>query len=303
MEVYSKKNKRTIFSFFKSLSGLLKCKFETFFLKNTRLCRWGINTQDRELKIIVSLTSFPGRIGYVHKCVKTLLNQTLKPDHLFLVLAEEQFPKMEEGLPKELVRLKQYGLELVWTEDIKSYKKLVPIYKTWKDHIIVTADDDNYYGRNWLKKLYNGYLEYPDCIQCNVVTKFDFDKDDNLFWVPGGSAFHPYPSYKNKLVGCGGVLYPPRALYRDVCNDERFMSLAPTNDDLWFWFMAILSNTRVRVIKHFDAWNKEIKGTVQTGLTIINDNGEQLFLMQLKKLLFNYPEVIEKMRREGKDEF
>ena len=51
-----------------------------------------LNTKKRNDKIIVSLTSFPGRIHLVHKTIQTILLQSIKPDLVELWLAKEQFP-------------------------------------------------------------------------------------------------------------------------------------------------------------------------------------------------------------------
>ena len=93
-------------------------------------------------ELIVSLTSYPTRIGTVHKTIETILCQTERPDRIILWLAPEQFPKAALGLPRKLKRLTKYGLEIQWYHDIKSYKKLIPALHQYPDAIIVTADDN-----------------------------------------------------------------------------------------------------------------------------------------------------------------
>lgn len=292
------KKKKNIKDYFRFAFEFLKCRYSIYRLKSTCVENYGLTQNKRECQIIVSLTSYPARIKTVSECIKTLLNQTVKPDHLFLSLAKEQFPNNEEDLPEDLLKLEKYGLEIIWCNDYRSYKKLVPIYDKWKEHIIVTADDDNYYSPNWLELLLKGYEEYPNCIQCNVVTKFSFDCDRNFYWIPGGREFYNTPSFLNKLVGCGGVLYPPQSLYKDITNSDLFMKLAPTNDDHWFWIMAVLAGTKIRVVDNYDLWNKEIPGTVESGLTFINDRGEKLFVKQLENILNYYPKVLDIMYAE-----
>jgi hypothetical protein len=80
-----------------------------------------LNTEKREEKVIVSLTSYPARISYVHLAIKSLMLQSYKPDRIILWLAEEQFPAKE--LPKELTDLCAYGLEIIWMHDIYGHKK------------------------------------------------------------------------------------------------------------------------------------------------------------------------------------
>jgi hypothetical protein len=57
------------------------------------------------------------------------------------------------------------------------------------------------------------------------------------------------------------VLYPPNSLYKDVANENLFTELSPTNDDIWFWMMAVLNDTRIKVVKHNISKPKEIKVT------------------------------------------
>ena len=105
-----------------------------------------LNKQKRKEEIIVSLTSFPGRIHLVHKTIQTILLQSVKPDLVELWLAKEQFPNYEKDLPNELTNLIQYGLKICWCSDYRSFKKLVPSLQEHPDAIIVTADDDVYYA-------------------------------------------------------------------------------------------------------------------------------------------------------------
>ena len=107
-----------------------KSHFECPTVKDT-----GVTTNKRETKIIVSLTTFPGRINTVDKTISTLLTQTLKPDEVILWLAESQFPNKE--LPEQLTKLQQYGLTIKWCEDLRSYKKLIPALEEYPNDIII----------------------------------------------------------------------------------------------------------------------------------------------------------------------
>lgn len=113
--------------------------------------------QRKPPELIVSLTSFPPRIKTVHKTIETLQDQTYQADRIILWLAEEEFPEKEKELPRELLALRDKGLEIRWCNNIYSYKKLVPTIKLYPNAIIVTADDDLYYSNEWLKRLYIGF--------------------------------------------------------------------------------------------------------------------------------------------------
>lgn len=242
--------------------------------------------------IIISLTSFPARINTVHKTINTLLNQTFPADKVLLWLAEEEFPNKEHDLPEKLLQLQNRGLEIHWCNNIRSYKKLIPTLKMFPDAIIVTADDDNYYQPVWLERMYQSYIKQPDCIHCHRVTKFIVDDNGEFQIVSGGRDYYPIPSYLNKLVGAGGVLYPPHCFCMDVLDEDKFMALAPTSDDIWFWLMAALAGYRVNVVENNIVKLAYVEGT-QDGpcLTKINDHGEKLFFTHFHNMLKAYPQL------------
>lgn len=259
-----------------------------------------MNHQFRNERIVVSLTSFPGRIGIVHKTVQSILNQEeIKPDKVELWLASEQFKNGEGDLPAALIELKMYGLEIRWCHDIRSFKKLIPTLKEHPDSIIVTADDDVFYERDWLARLVLGYEKNRHNIYCHKATQFYFDEDGRYMAVGGGKHYYKAACFLNKLVGVGGVLYPPGSLNTEVFNETVFQELAPTNDDIWFWFMAILNKTKITVVADNTPKPIEVYERRKSDkLTNINDRGENLFWTQFNNLIYHYPEVDLILRNE-----
>ena len=252
----------------------------------------------RKEPVIISFTSFPARIKTVHLVVDSLFKQTIKPDRIILWLAESQFPRKEKELPKELLAQKKRGLEIRWCEDIRSYKKLIPALKLFPNAVIVTIDDDNVFDKDWLKILYSAYLNNPNCIVCHRITKFVLNEEDEFEIITSGRQYYHQPSFLNKLVGAGGVLYPPHSLYKDITNQDLFMSLAPTNDDQWFWFMGILNGFRVKVADGAQIKLNPISGTQEVALSNINDHGENLFWKQFNELIKYYPKVKDVLKQE-----
>ena len=184
-----------------------------------------------ERKIIASLTSWTKRIGTAHLAIQTILNQTRRPDLTVLYLATEEFPRRESDLPRELLALRSDRFEIRWTKNIRSYKKLIPALKDFPDDIIITFDDDLFFHSELIERLLVGYKKYPEMIQCHRITNVSFDAAGNVKF-----SHMPYdrPTYLHKLTGCGGVLYPPHSLHEDVLRENKFMTLAPTSDDIWF---------------------------------------------------------------------
>ncbi len=252
-------------------------------------------------KIIVSLTSFPDRMYDIHFTIYSLLNQIKKPDMVILYLACNQFPNKEANLPKKLLKFKENGLTIKWCEDLKSYKKLIPALVEFPNDIIVTADDDIYYPNDWLSKLYASYLKNPEYIHAHRVHKITFNNkeiqpyDNWQMCINDNSA-----NYINFPTTGGGVLYPPQSLHSDVLNKELFLKLAPNADDIWFNSMAILNNTKIKVINNpynnIKYVNPEREFGIYNETTLLStgnkDGGNNI---QLNNILNHYPTIKEQI--------
>lgn len=268
-------------------------------LKYRKIKEYGLNTNSRSRKITVSLTSFPQRINYVHYTIESLLTQSVKPDKLYLWLAKEQFPNLESDLPENLLNLKKFGLTINWCEDIRSYKKLVPSLVECPEDIIITFDDDIYYDKDTIKNLYEAYLANPQCISSHRGYRVKFCKDRLLSFFRSNEMIWNWQKYKNPslyntIIGCGGVLYPPNSLYKDVVNSDKFLDILPTQDDIWFWAMAVLQGTKIQVVDGFSKSLEIVPSTQNCTLCKINTKkGDGLSGNQsISRILKCYPEIL-----------
>lgn len=249
-------------------------------------------------RIIVSLTSFPPRIQFVYHTIISLKQQSQRPYKIILWLSDEEFPEHEKDLPKKLISLQDDLFSIFWCKNIKSYKKLIPTLLKYPYDIIVTADDDIIYKKEWLEILYQTHCEYPKDIICHRVTKII--KDENAKWatIPGGYEYYSGTCSLNKLCGGSGTLYPIYSLYPDVINEGLFMKLAPTSDDIWFWLMGVLNGSKVRAAKNGIPKLNINKKTINTpALTQINDHEEKLFWVHFYNILGEYP-ILEQVLNE-----
>lgn len=259
----------------------------------------GINTEKRDKKIIVSLTSFPQRMYDIHFGIYSLLTQSLKPDMVILWLGEDKFPNKEKDLPKDIIKLMSYGLTVRFCKDIRSYTKLIPALREFPNDIIVTADDDIFYEKNWLKLLYNEYLKVPNAIHCHRANGITFTKgeiDADKKWISPNKMKSSGASFTHFLTGVGGVLYPPNCLYKDVLNEEKYLECAPRHDDAWFWAMAVLNDTKINIIKNniniltYINPERELQFNNEVTLWAANKNEGN---SQISKIIENYPQIIE----------
>ncbi|GMO48954.1 MAG: glycosyl transferase [Termitinemataceae bacterium] len=209
----------------------------------------GIDVSQSSPELIVSLTSFPPRMEKLHYTLFSLLNQTKKPHRIILWLGEEQFPNKEYDVPEKVLVLLKCGVSIEWCKDIRSYKKLVPAYRKYPDAVIVTADDDLYYAKNWLELLYNSYLTDTTVIHCIGGLRVRYTSEGIRPHSEWDFCPNLEPSYTTFGQGGRGVLYPPHSLYKDIDNVALFTRLVPTDDDMWFWAMAVLNGTKIKTVQ------------------------------------------------------
>jgi hypothetical protein len=187
-------------------------------------------------RLIVSLTSYPPRFASLHLTLRTLLAQDMAPDLVVLWLYS---PDVAE-LPLSVRKMTGSRLEIrTVDQDLKSFKKLIPALSTFPDSYIVTADDDTYYQRSWLRHLVASCRPGSREVVGHVAHKITLNEARDI---------RPYREWELRisgtaagprvfLTGVGGILYPPGAFAPEVLDAKTFMELCPTADDVWFYFM------------------------------------------------------------------
>lgn len=210
---------------------------------------------DKDHKIVVSLTSFDKRINDVYLCIESLFQQSVKPDVVALWLSLQDFP--DRVLPETLVKQQRRGLQVFFMdEDLGPYMKYVYAFEQFPDSLIITVDDDILYPPDMIDILYRAYLRDPSHIYCHRGHKMVLNKNGELLpydqWQSG--VFDSEPSRMVFPTGTSGVLYFPGSLDKDAFNKEKFMSLCPKADDVWLKAMSLKQGTlcaRVNDCRHW----------------------------------------------------
>lgn len=199
-----------------------------------------------EKDLIVSLTSFPARIGDVWKVIECLKRQTILPEKIILWLSEEQFPQKKE-LPDSLLNQEDDLFEIRFvSDDIRSHKKYYYMFSDFPEKTFITCDDDIFYDIRMIERLVQTSKRFPNCIISNVVHKFSYDNNgDILPYRQWCSNINEYESENLIQVGIGGVLYPTHSLHQLANNKDVFMRIAPLADDIWLNAMARLNKTPI----------------------------------------------------------
>ncbi|NCD42169.1 MAG: hypothetical protein EOL88_08765 [Bacteroidia bacterium] len=211
-----------------------------------------INDHPRDQKIVVSLTTFGKRIDSVYITIESIARQTLKPDVVILWLAENEFNR--NNIPITLRKFEEKGLTIDFYAAIGPYKKLIPTLKKYPEEIIITIDDDMIYPNTLIEKLIKNHDKYPDCICCNQARTITLDKNNNpkpyCKWTRIWQC--ESPSYEYIPIGVGGVLYFPGCFDGSVTDEDLFLKLSPTNDDLWFKILSLKKGVKTMVINELD---------------------------------------------------
>lgn len=235
--------------------------------------------------LVVSLTSYPPRFPTLHLTLRSILNQSISPDEVILWIAEEDM----RFLPQEVLSLQEDGLRVRPCDNLRSYKKIVPLLEERSDCYILIADDDAYYPPTWISQ-----IAEEACVN---------HRDIHAYRAHGvgiaGDGVQPYSQWPKNLsveeslgavvfpTGIGGVLYPPGIFHGDVVKRELFQQACPTADDVWLFWMASLAGAGFRKVgttKGIVTW----LGTQRVGLSRVNTLESQDNDLQITSMIQRY---------------
>lgn len=265
---------------------------------NIPLARWyekfpsrrsGVTNRKRRQKIIVSLTTYPKRIGTIWLTIETLLRQSMKPDEVILWLADTQFPNGLADLPEKLLRLRERGLTIRFCEDLRSHKKYYHALVEYPYDLVVLADDDMFYPRDTIRKLMEMHRKWPEDICCMTaqVIEPDLHTLPSRWRNPRLDEHTLQHSARIQAFTGSGTLIPPQALHSDAFDRDRIRALCLHADDLWVTFMALRKGTKITTSRNWRPFPISIYGTAGGSLYYINAEGNQNDV-QWKNLLDNY---------------
>ena len=195
---------------------------------------------------IVSLTSYGERIPELKYTLHSLVTQSVRPERIVVNIAFGD----EKRLTDEVKAFGRYGVEFFFCEDIRSYKKLLPALRRFPSSSIVTADDDIYYEKDWLKRFCETHREHPGDVLGHLVYKITHGNGKIAPYAAWVHNYRAAPGEKGIfIVGAKGALYPPGVFHPDIRREDLFMRLSPLGDDLWFHFMTVLNGGTIRQVE------------------------------------------------------
>lgn len=177
-------------------------------------------TLPAHIKACIALTSWKKRINTVGLTIYNLF-ETCGPDyHIVLTLAEEEFPKKEQELPRDLVLMNRAGMfEILWCKrNVKSFKKWLFCAGKYPKVPVISADDDCIYTCNYADKLYNKWLE---CTNCIITNNGMLKSKYGVAWGRGPNTLYP-PVFIEKICKNLNVEKIYALLAQQITEDDSF---------------------------------------------------------------------------------
>ena len=206
--------------------------------------------------IYVSISTIPQRVKYINKAINSLLNQTKKPDKIFVniphkfkrfneIIEETQIPKFNSSIV-EVTRCEDYG---------PGTKLLGSLNKLEEDSLLILADDDHTYKDYMIEKFFYFYSKAPN----NAYSFFVYPIEN----FPVGQGADGFAINTNHLKGI-------KTFYEKVVKDYKELFL---NDDVWIsYFLYFLKKNKIYSLqKHLKKTNEGKSSLIYT--KNLNDSG------------------------------
>jgi len=206
----------------------------------------------------INVTTTSQRLSLCRITLTSLLLQTTLPDKINLWVSEGAYLRDKgisnnDSITSLIESLPSQGRDLIcirWVANTGPYRKLIPVLReSGPNDLIITADDDIFYGENWLQGLLAVYGKGGGVVAAARVRleKINFlgRKTSYIFW---DLINENVTLEKGFIVTFGGGVVLTRSMFReeDISSDE-YLKLAPTSDDLWYSKLLKLNNNIVFV--------------------------------------------------------
>jgi hypothetical protein len=185
-------------------------------------------------KLIVSMTTIPGRIGRIKRTIDSIQNQSHKPDVICLNLPKRcRRQKSAEYIIPDFIESSS-NINIIRTDfDYGPSMKLLPVLEDENDpeSIIITVDDDHEYKKDFIKNILKYSKQYPDCaIGFDGWNVNPLIEKNSWKWIDENL---PEPVQVDVLAGFRGVLYKRKFFSQDIFEYDKFPKIAYSVDDVW----------------------------------------------------------------------
>jgi len=113
--------------------------------------------------IYISISAIPQRLKHLHKSVNSLLNQTKKPDKIFVNIPYKYKRFKETITDNQIPKFDSSIVEVTRCEDCGPGTKLLgSLNKLKKNSLLILADDDHTYENYMIEKFFHFYSLAPN---------------------------------------------------------------------------------------------------------------------------------------------
>ena len=178
--------------------------------------------------IYVSLSTIPPRINDINKSIDSILNQTIRPDKIFINISKK-FKRFKEEIKDDQIPNFPSIVEVTRCDDCGPGTKLLgSINKLNKESLVILADDDQVYENFMIEKLYYYYKKAPQNAYSFYVHPLG-----NFGIGQGADGFAINTKYLDGIVD----------FYKDVVKDYHELFLY---DDLWIsYFLYFFKKNKI----------------------------------------------------------
>lgn len=204
-------------------------------------------------KVIISMTTIPGRLAYFRRAFDSILSQKdiSRVDRIVVNLQDlpdnniddySLVMKPERPLPVDVeivVRPWKWG----------SANKLLWVYADHPDAAVVTVDDDIVYPPTCLGELLEASERNPGCIVSQESNPVIIGGDGRISFVNAIEYAFGMRGFSKYLTNA--CLFPPKSLgpVSGLLDYDGFMTLTDgRHDELWFWVHSVLNGVRSVVL-------------------------------------------------------
>ena len=161
----------------------------------------------RKRKIIVSITSYPKRFIFLQDLMSYIKNQSFIINNIFFFLYKNDTKYLSLDMKK---------LKIISTnENLRPHLKYFYAMKLFRDHAIITLDDDIGYTKDTFESLFNAYIDNPNVISGRRSHLMKFDNNGELksyFKWLFEQKLYTNPEFNLVLTNVAGSIYPPDIL-------------------------------------------------------------------------------------------
>ena len=210
--------------------------------------------------IVISLTTIDSRIELVKKTILSLLSQTEKPDVIHVFYSEESL-FYDNGICDEVINALNSEIQIVninkthlyftKTQNIGSYRKLIPALKIYKDDVIITVDDDHEHETQFIEKYMQIYNQHT-CIVSSRARFIDL-LTENTTTLSEFADVLCEPVMNIIPEGFGGILYHTSMFDKDFINFDysTLSEIILKNDDVFFRMYTFRKNIKVITVDFY----------------------------------------------------